>query len=196
VSTTAQDRTFAGTDVTALILAGGAGRRLGGKDKGLVHWHGLPLVQQVQARIAPQVADVLISCNRNRAEYAAIGRTTAPDRRAGNQGPLAGLEAALPDLQREFVLLVPCDMPLLPDDLVARLLAALQVNGVAGVCYPRAGGDNHYVCALLRRNRMEGLTAYLDQGGRAVRHWYASIGGIAVDFDDEGDRFVNLNTLE
>lgn len=196
MSATGSNRALAGADVTALILAGGAGRRIGGGDKGLVPWHGRPLVEHVYERVAAQVTEVLISCNRNREAYSAVASVTARDCRQGYQGPLAGLEAALPQLHREYVLLVPCDMPLLPDDLVARLSGALAEDRDAGVSYARTADDRHYVCALLRRESLCELDAYLDAGGRAVRHWYAMIGGIAVDFSDETDCFLNLNELD
>ena len=56
--------------ITGLVLAGGRGQRLGGVDKGLQAWHGLPLVDHALVRLAPQVGAVLISANRNAPAYA------------------------------------------------------------------------------------------------------------------------------
>lgn len=181
--------------VTALILAGGAGRRVGGEDKGLITWQGKPLVQHVHDRIAPQVAEVMISCNRNRERYARIASLAASDVRPGFQGPLAGLEAAIPALAGEFVLLVPCDTPLLPEDLAPRLAAALRDSPRVAGCYASSDGNGHYLCALLRANRLGSLPRFLDTGGRAVRHWYEQIGVDAVPFDDQPGSFLNLNRM-
>jgi molybdopterin-guanine dinucleotide biosynthesis protein A len=84
-----------GRQVTGLILAGGEGRRMGGADKGLLSYQGRPLVAHVLARLAPQVAGVLISANRNLDEYRAFGHEVLPDATDVRVGPLAGLQAGL-----------------------------------------------------------------------------------------------------
>ncbi len=180
-------------EVTALILAGGAGTRMGGADKGLADWHGKTLVQQVHECIGTQVDRVLISCNRNRQRYALIAELAPPDLRAGFQGPLAGLEAAIPAVHSPLLLLVPCDSPLLPADLVTRLRQALGKVPDSNVAYATSAGDNFYLCALLRTSCLQALPDFLDTGGRAVRQWYQSIGAVEVNFDDEAGNFLNLN---
>ncbi|WP_167854785.1 molybdenum cofactor guanylyltransferase MobA [Mangrovimicrobium sediminis] len=179
--------------MSALILAGGAGRRAGGQDKGLLPWRGRPLVAWVYERIAAQSDEVLISCNRNREAYARIGCLAPADLREGFQGPLAGLEAARNELGGEFILLAPCDMPDLPVDLASALGQALDTHPEVQAAYASAGGDNHYLCALLRRNCLATLPSFLDAGGRAVRHWYAQIGAVSVAMDTQASQFTNLN---
>ena len=56
-------------NTTAVILAGGRGRRVGGKDKGLLIWGKEPLIQHIYKRIKPQVNQVIVSCNRNFDQY-------------------------------------------------------------------------------------------------------------------------------
>src|SRR5690606_42031777 len=63
--------------VTGLILAGGQGTRMGGRDKRLVPWRGPALVAHVHARFAPQVARVLDSANRQRDAYAGYREVVA-----------------------------------------------------------------------------------------------------------------------
>ncbi|RLQ21510.1 molybdenum cofactor guanylyltransferase [Seongchinamella sediminis] len=181
--------------ICALILAGGAGRRVAGRDKGLLQWHGLPLVAHVHDTLAPQVSEIIISCNRNRERYARIAPLAPPDLRTGYQGPLAGLEAAAPMLQRDFILLAPCDTPALPPELAARLACALQQKPGAQAAFVRAGNRNHYLCALLRRASLAGLGAYLDRGQRAVRHWYTRLDAVPVDFPAQQEAFANFNDL-
>lgn len=179
-------------NITGLILAGGAGRRVGGRDKGLLPWRGKPLAAQVAARLRPQVGRLLISCNRNQAFYAGLADATVADTRGDYQGPLAGLEAAAPQLESEFLLLAPCDTPELPPDLGRRLLAALAGSD-HNISYAHDGEREQYLCAALRCAIVPSVSAYLDQGGRAVRHWYAGHGAIAVDFSDCADCFGNYN---
>ncbi|MFV8816364.1 molybdenum cofactor guanylyltransferase MobA [Haliea sp. E17] len=182
-------------NTTALILAGGAGTRVGGRDKGLIEWRGKRLVQQVCERIAPQVGGLLISCNRHREQYANFSPLAPADLREDFQGPLAGLEAAQAHLSSDLVLLAPCDAPLLPLDLAQRLNAELQRNGRLNVVYATTGNDGHYLCALLRRSVLQGLPAYLDAGNRSVHRWYAGLGAGTVSFDDQPESFLNLNQI-
>jgi molybdenum cofactor guanylyltransferase len=179
-------------NITAVILAGGAGRRAGNRDKGTIVWRGLPLIAHVRNRLAPQLGSIVISCNRNAKFYADYSETTFPDLRSDYQGPLAGLEAASGQVDTDFVLIAPCDTPLLPDNLVQRLLNALLADNVDG-CYVRANGQKHYLCVLLRSHCLESVSSYLDGGGRAVRRWLAEHNITAVDFDSDDDAFLNIN---
>lgn len=183
--------------VTGLILAGGAGRRVGCRDKGLIQWRGKPLVAHVAHRLQPQVEQLLISCNRNSAQYQHYAKTTMADTRRDFQGPLAGLEAAAPYVDTKYLVVVPCDNPGLPGDLVQRLLAPLldRANTGADISYAHDGERGQYLCAAMHRECLTSVTAYLDAGHRTVRHWYQSQQSVAVDFSDEAQCFCNFNHL-
>ncbi len=118
------------TCITGVVLAGGQGRRMGGVDKGLVALAGQSLVSHVLARIAPQVAQVMINANRHQNEYAALGYPVISDVVPGSAGPLAGFHAALRAASTPLVLMVPCDTPALPATLVNALLTTLTGHGV------------------------------------------------------------------
>jgi molybdopterin-guanine dinucleotide biosynthesis protein A len=182
-------------NISGLILAGGAGRRSGGRDKGLISWQGRPLMEHVVERIRPQTRSLQISCNRNRDRYRQWAPVTPADLRTGYQGPLAGLEAARGSLVDEYVLIVPCDMPLLPHDLAVRLWAAMRITPGCQVSYACVNDRGQYLCALIQVSCLHTLPAYLDDGQRTVRHWYQQLDSIAVEFDDQRDNFLNLNAL-
>lgn len=182
--------------ITGLILAGGAGQRVGGQDKGLLPWHGRPLVAHVIECLRPQVGRLLVSCNRNREQYAALaGGSVVADRRRDYQGPLAGLEAAIPLIEDELLLIAPCDTPCLPADLSRRLLDALLRHPDAAIAYAHDGERAQYLCALLRRDCLPSLHGYLDAGHRTVRHWYREHRCEVVDFSDRRAGFRNHNRL-
>lgn len=183
---------------TGLILAGGAGRRVAQSDKGLLRWQGQPLAAHVATRLRPQVNRLIISCNRNRAFYATLAEDTVTDTRRDYQGPLAGLEAAIPLIDGEFVVVVPCDTPLLPLDLAQRLLAPMAATGdrAVDISYAHDGGRGHYLCAAIRTAILPTVTAYLEEGQRAVRHWYAQHRVAVIDFSDEKQCFANYNRAE
>ena len=179
--------------VTAIVLAGGQGRRMGGVDKGLVTLGGKPMVAHVLDRILPQVAEVLINANQNADRYGALGYPVVADAVGGFAGPLAGLHAGMIRAMNALVVTVPCDSPFLPADLVARLSAALDASH-AQLAVARTFDQPHPVFCLVRRDVLPHLDAFLAGGGRKIDAWYATLHVVEVPFDDEADAFRNINT--
>lgn len=180
-------------DITALVLAGGQGRRMGGVDKGLQPYRGRTLVEWVHASLAAQSAGIWVSANRSTDTYRELGMRTLPDRRPGYPGPLAGIEAGLAACHTAYLLVSPCDTPHIPGDLGPRLWQAMQ-DGNAELAYACDQTRHHYLHVLLRTTLAGSLAAYLDQGGRAVRHWLGGRRVAQVGWDD--DCFGNLNATE
>ena len=182
------------TDVAGLILAGGRGRRFGGKDKGIELWQGRSLAEHVVLRLRPQVATLAISCNRNQDSYARLVTATVADSRPGFPGPLAGIEAYAPLLQEDYLAIAPCDMPMLPLDLVSRLREVLQrADDATAVVCAFDGERKQNLCALIRKSALTGITAYLDSGARSVHGWFDTIGVQLLDCSDQAANFQNLN---
>ena len=179
--------------ISGIVLAGGQGRRMGGVDKGLQPLGGKAMIEHVIARLAPQVDEVLINANQNLDSYAKFGFPVVPDVTGGFAGPLAGLQAGLHAATHPLVVTAPCDSPFLPPDLVARLRAAM---GASDLAVAKTGTQAHPVFALVRRDIVDHLTAYLAGGGRKIDAWYASLEVVEVAFDDEADAFSNINTRE
>jgi molybdenum cofactor guanylyltransferase len=187
--------TIAARDITGLVLAGGQGRRMGMVDKGLVELDGKPLVAHVLARLAPQVGALIVNANRNAGRYAALGYPVVGDAIGGFAGPLAGLHAGLSAAATPFIATTPCDSPFLPADLVARLAGAFG-QGALDIAVARTFEQPHPVFALVRRDVLSHLARFLEQGGRKIDAWYASLRLAEVAFDDEADAFRNINTPE
>jgi len=180
---------------TGLILSGGAGRRVNGQDKGLIDWQGKPLVRHVYDRLKPQVASIIISCNRNVAQYQKL-TTTVADIRPGRLGPLAGIESAASVVDTDYLLVVACDIPNIPENLGARLLEPLITTpNRYDIAYALSGDRAHYLCAAIRTCRLAALSAALDRETRAVRDWFREEKTVAVKFEDNSDDFANLNHL-
>jgi molybdopterin-guanine dinucleotide biosynthesis protein A len=186
---------IAASDVAGVVLAGGQGRRMGGVDKGWVELAGRPMIAQVIDRFAPQVGELLINANQNLERYASFGVPVVPDAIGGFAGPLAGLHAGLARTSKPYVCTVPCDSPFVPADLVARLAASL-VRERADLAVARTFEQPHPVFALMRREVLPGLAAFLESGGRKIDAWYAALAVVEVAFDDEADAFRNVNTRE
>lgn len=183
------------TTVTAVILAGGRGQRMGEADKGLQLLRGRGLVEWVLECIDPQVDELLIIANRNLERYLALGYPVLRDRMPDFAGPLAGLHAGLTQARSQLVIAVPCDTPLLPDDLVSRLQAALQqANADAAVA--RTAERVHSVICLCKVSLVDHLAAFMESGGRKVGDWHATLNVVYVDFDERPERFRNVNTMD
>lgn len=132
------------------ILAGGAGRRMGG-DKALAELGGRPLITHVAAALETAGCDVVAV---GRAEPVA-GIHAVPDD-AGGRGPAAGLLTALRIAAGRPVVLVATDQPLLRPETVTALL---QLHGRAVV--PMAAGTRQVLCAVYREDCLEPLTALM-----------------------------------
>src|SRR3954454_17710006 len=113
-------------EVTGLILAGGRGSRMGGVDKGLQNFRGMPLALHTLMRLQPQVGDVMVNANRTLAAYEALGVPVWPDVLPDFAGPLAGFLTGLERCETPWLMTVPCDTPLFPLDLTERLARAAQ----------------------------------------------------------------------
>jgi molybdopterin-guanine dinucleotide biosynthesis protein A len=182
-------------NVTGLILCGGRGSRMGGVDKGLQLFRGRTLVDWVLERLEPQVDQLLISANQNLERYLERGHPVLRDRITGFAGPLAGLHAALREHYSEVVVMVPCDSPFLPRDLVVRLSEAL-LRADADVAFATAKGQTYPVVCACRVSLEQRLGAYLEAGGRKVDSWYATLNSVEVAFDEQASAFRNINTIE
>ncbi|MES9827835.1 MAG: molybdenum cofactor guanylyltransferase MobA [Candidatus Thiodiazotropha sp.] len=181
--------------VTAVILAGGRGRRMGGEDKGLIELNGRPLVQHVISAIQPQVAAILINANRNQEHYAALGYPVIADSLLDYQGPLAGFIAAMQAVATEDMLTLPCDGPLVPPDLVERLYEARRSAG-ADIAVAHDGDRLQPVYALIPKRLADSLQRYLDRGDRKIDLWYKEHRVTHADFSDIPRTFINVNTLQ
>ena len=180
-------------DITAVILAGGQGRRMGGQDKGLIEFDGQPLVAILIDRLEPQISNIMINANRNRERYLAFGYPVVSDQLDDYQGPLAGFACAMNAVDTDFILTLPCDGPLLASDYVTRFIASQAQTG-APICVADDGERLQPVHALIRIDLLSSLNAYLDSGDRKIDRWYAMHDCAHTDFSDCVDMFRNINT--
>ena len=179
--------------VTGVILAGGRAIRMGGEDKGLVLLRDRPMIQWGLDRLSPQVSTILISANRNIAQYAVFGYPIVADTAADFQGPLAGIAAALSQADTPWLVSVPCDSPLIPLDLVGRLHYQV-VRGFARVGAAHDGQRLQPVFTLIHRDLLDDLVSYLQGGERKIDRWLERHAFRSVDFSNREEMFLNVNT--
>ena len=181
--------------ITGAILAGGRGRRMGGIDKGLVMLDGKPMIEHVLDAFRPQVDRIIISANRNRTRYRELGFPVVADELSGFEGPLAGFAALLGTCTTDWLAIVPCDVPRLPANLVARLASA-RANAGADIAVAHDGQRLQPVHVLLGVHLLPDLEDHLSAGERKIDLWYKRHQTVRVDFSDCPEAFTNLNTPE
>ena len=195
-------------DITGLILAGGRGSRMGGVDKGLQTFNGMPLALHTLTRLqrGGGVGHIMVNANRNLAAYESFGASVWPDGLADYAGPLAGFLTGLERCETPFLVTAPCDTPLLPLDLVPRLAQALEAENadIAMAAAPEVDKNGQLqvrpqpVFCLLRVQLLESLMQFTQNGGRKIDAWTALHKTVLVPFDLPGDdtrAFYNANTL-
>ena len=188
-------------EITGIILAGGRGSRMGGVDKGLQNFNGMPLALHTLMRLGPQVGEVMINANRNLSAYESFGVPVWPDGLSDYPGPLAGFLTGLERCETPYLLTVPCDTPLFPADLVERLAEALERDN-ADIAMAAAAEEDGTIRAqpvfcLLRHELMESLVRFTHGGGRKIDAWTDTHETVVVAFDLPEDvrAFANANTL-
>jgi len=180
--------------ISAVILAGGRGQRMGGVDKGLVSWQKKPLIEYAIAAIEPQVDQLILSCNRNIEAYTRYGFPVISDDMDNFQGPLSGVISVLDSnvCSSQLLLLYPCDCPNPPSNLVQALTAKL-VNEGLDCAYCSDGLRDQYLLSLISTDCKESLRSYLNDNKRSVHGWFETIKTAAVYFTADKHQFLNLN---
>ena len=177
-------------DITALLLCGGKGARLGGQDKPLLSLGSDKIIDHLLTRLKPQTGEIVISCSRNVARYEAYKVRIVVDE-TPDEGPLGGLQSAFKAVNTEWALTCPGDIPFLTRDLVARLSLDAERQGVA---VPFADNERQNLCLLINQERRNELVAFYVQGGRAVKRWLDIASIQSTDLSELGSSFFNVNT--
>ncbi len=183
--------------IVGIVLAGGAGRRFNGADKGLQIYHGKRLIDHTTSRLEPQVSDLVICANRNIEQYKKLGFHVTRDKDTGFQGPMAGLSAALEHLNKsdfDAALITSCDTPNIPLDLGQKLHAESGHNCLVAVAHDGLRRQNLH--CLIKRGAWASLIDFYTNGERAMHRWYGKIGIQEVDFSHNADGFLNINSAE
>jgi molybdopterin-guanine dinucleotide biosynthesis protein A len=179
---------------------------MGGVDKGLQNFNGIPLALHTLMRLGHQVESVMVNANRNLSAYESFGASVWPDASADFAGPLSGFLVGLERAETPFVLTVPCDTPRLPLDLAERLGQALvrEDADIAMAAAPESKPDGtteirtQPVFCLMKIELSESLVKFTQAGGRKIDAWTAQHKTVIVPFDAPSDdtlAFANVNTL-
>jgi len=153
-------------DLVGLVLAGGAGRRLG-RDKGSLELEGRTLALRAAEPLSEICGRVLISIAPG-ADNPAPGYPAIEDAAPAGRGPLAGIHAAFLAVAQADLLVLACDYPRVECALFRRLLAAAEAG--AEMVFPRdEAGRDHPLVGLWRRSVAAAVERALARDVLAVR---------------------------
>ncbi len=164
---------------------------MGGADKGLINYQQRPLIEWALDALRPQVNEIFISANRNLDAYAAYTCRVIPDILPNFPGPLAGVLSAMDAVTTEWLLVVPCDTPHLPANLVGNLWQAAQESDVP-MAIAADTVRTHYTIMLVQTKLATTLRDYLNSGAREVHRWQQAFHPSQARFAD--GCFDNINT--
>ncbi|MBP2313188.1 molybdenum cofactor guanylyltransferase MobA [Azospirillum soli] len=188
--------------IAGVLLAGGLSRRMGGGDKSLRALGGRTILERIVATARPQVGPLVLNANGNPARFASFGLPVAADVVEGYAGPLAGVLTGLEWAKVHapgcaWVASFATDAPFIPQDLVARLVQAVEREGADLAC-ARSDGQDHPVFGLWPVRLADDLRrAMVEEDIRKVDVWTGRYRLAIADFaTDPVDPFFNTNRPE
>jgi molybdopterin-guanine dinucleotide biosynthesis protein A len=180
--------------VYGLVLAGGRSSRFG-SDKAFAKLAGIALVARIAQSLNASIAALAVSGGPQAA--ACVHARLLADPPGTPQGPLAGIVAGLAWAEAEgadWLVTATCDVPLIPADMTARLIAAAESRN-ARLAIARTSDGPHPLCAVWRPQLRSALAAALADGVHPpVRMFAADMSAVEVLFAPR-EHFFNINTL-
>ncbi|MDH5393417.1 MAG: molybdenum cofactor guanylyltransferase [Gammaproteobacteria bacterium] len=184
-------------NTTALILAGGRGRRMNYADKGWLMWQNKALIEHVIDALKTQVDRIIINANQHHDQYQQLNFELLSDSIEGFKGPLSGIMTAMQHCtDAEYLLVVPCDCPTPPKDLFKRLASTLNDNASANIAIADDGTRYQPLFGLYKTSLLPKLQQALAHEHNKVLQFIEQHNAVIADFSDQPDAFKNFNRPE
>jgi molybdopterin-guanine dinucleotide biosynthesis protein A len=181
-------------DVTPIVLAGGAGTRLGGVNKALVDVGGRRVVDRLLDALRPLGAEIVL-VNNDGSLAGIAGTRVVPDAEAG-AGALMGLYSGLRAVGTPLAAVTACDMPFVSTTL---FLALLDLAADCDAVVPVVGDQPEPLHAVYRRACVPAIETAIAEGRKRVNSFYEAVRVryVAEDelraWDPELHSFLNVN---
>jgi len=193
--------------LAGIVIAGGKGTRLGGRDKAFLEIDGEPIIART-LRLFRTIFTQTIIVTRHPERFAAFGAEVTVDRYPG-KGPLAGIHAGLLACRTSHAFVAACDMPLLDPDVIRYLADRIphtdtspEVPDAPDAIVPWWDGDVEPLHAIYAARTLPTMERCLENEEHAVRTFLQRV---RVDYVAEADlarlssahrSFTNVNTPE
>lgn len=174
--------------VSGIILAGGRSSRMG-QDKGMMYFRGEPMIAWVIQSLKGVTTNISISTND--VKYTQWGFPIIQDE-VTQQGPLAGVVAALEQSKNQMNVIVSCDMPFMRPVVLLRLL---EESKNAEITIPIVGGKSYPLCGCYQKSCTPKLRKLLMKGERKMKTVIQNFKLKEVEFPIVWESyFQNINT--
>ena len=180
--------------VVAFVVAGGESRRMG-RDKALLPWGDVDLLDHAVARLRAVAGDVRILCGPER-RYVERGLPVEPDVVLG-AGPLAGVLTGLIAAPDRPGLFLAVDMPHVPVALLARLVERAESGDAVVPVSPRGPEP---LCAVYGPGCREPIRRRIAAGDFKMTAFWREVRVLQMspaeigEFGEPTEMFRNLNT--
>jgi molybdopterin-guanine dinucleotide biosynthesis protein A len=171
-----------------VVLGGGAGKRIGG-DKCTVELAGRPLVLYPIESLRRVCEQVVVVAKADTALPQLAGQAEVWIEPDEPRHPLAGVVHALRTATARRIVVLACDMPLVPEALLRALLKNATDVGAVACCRDIV----EPLCAVYTRQALQGLERF-EPGARAT-DVVESLGLAHVEWDD-ADAVLSVNAPE
>lgn len=178
----------------ALILAGGMGKRMGGRNKALLRLEEDTFFQRLREALSG-FEEKLISANETfwaeNADFSVVR-----DERPGC-GPIEGLRRALKACESDALFVAACDMPLITREFAEALILAAGEHDVL-ICRDREGGL-HPLCGVYSKACLPVIESMMDDGDYRIRQIAARTDSVVFNMEETAfpdTLLTNVNTPE
>lgn len=180
--------------MTAVILAGGKSRRLGGIDKPLIAIGGQRIIDRTFRIVSNCCQEILISSN-NPQPYTTFPVTTVPDLYP-DHGALGGIYSCLRQAVFPYVLMLAGDMPFISAAAIRHLWSRHEDYDVI---LPKSSDGRQPLHAIYNKNCMAAIKKQLDHGKLKISGFFSEVRVLEIPTEQHpscfGPRyFFNLNT--
>ncbi|MDY7218877.1 molybdenum cofactor guanylyltransferase MobA [Denitrificimonas sp. JX-1] len=177
------------TNCSIVLLAGGRGQRMGGRDKGWITWQGRALIEHMQLIVRSLTDDLIISCNRNQQRYQALADQLISDPTQDFSGPLVGIIEALKVAKHPQLLVLPCDAPRIDQDLLTQLYAAASDRPAM------FKHQDHWqpLFSIIPKIQLHALQDLWCKGERSPKQALLQLNSVAIHCCDDEQRLANFN---
>jgi molybdopterin-guanine dinucleotide biosynthesis protein A len=176
--------------ITGVVLAGGLSRRMG-QDKGSMLFRDKALILYSYEVLKPFVNSVWLSSNQK--PHASFGLPMLADIHH-SIGPIGGLHAALIAAPTEWILVLPCDTPLVQAELIMQLFNT-SISTDCQAIVPSHDGHFEPLFALYHKNTIDQINIQISKGDYKMTHFIEQINTVIVQVSQQKS-FVNINTPE
>lgn len=182
-------------NLSVVILSGGLATRMKSQPKALIELNGKRLIESTIEQVKLYCNEIIISANNHIPQYKKYGNKVLTDYFDGHLGPLSGIYTALINTKDEYLLVVPCDSPKLPDKLIEKLYQGIVMSD-SKISVASDSRHLHPTFCIIHQSLHENLRAYIEAGGRKLSSWLIDNDAVKVMFSDKFPNFFNINSAE